>query len=63
MSNLRGLFKLEIAGWIWIVLALFGLPSIGVKWGALFILVSHIISALGWEVKFCEKTGTFFRKK
>jgi len=63
MSKLRSLLRLELIGWLLIVLALFGLPSFGVKWGALLILLSHLSCALGWECKWCEKTGTCFRKK
>jgi hypothetical protein len=62
MSKLKGLLKLELIGWLLIVLALFELPSIGIKFGALLILLSHIKSALKIECIFCPKTGTFFRK-
>tara|TARA_R110000737_G_scaffold182506_1_gene205980 strand:- start:1031 stop:1246 length:216 start_codon:yes stop_codon:yes gene_type:complete len=62
MSKLRKFFKLDLIGWMWIVLALFELPSIGIKFGALLILLSHIKSALNIECIFCPKTGTFFRK-
>lgn len=63
MNKLKGLLKLELIGWLLIVLALFDLPVLGLKWGALLVLVSHLFCALGWECKWCEKTGTCFRKK
>jgi hypothetical protein len=63
MNKLRRFFKLDLIGWMWIVLALFELPSMGVKFGSLLILLSHIKSALNIECVFCPKTGTFFRKK
>ena len=52
MSKLRKFFKLDLIGWMWIVLALFELPSIGIKFGALLILLSHIKSALNIECVF-----------
>ena len=63
VSFLKKLLKLEIIGWLLVVLALFGLPSLGVKWGALLILLSNLFVALEWEFKFCQKTGTCFRKQ
>lgn len=62
MDKLRKFFKLDLIGWMWIVLALFELPSMGVKFGSLLILLSHIKSALNIECIFCPKTGTFFRR-
>lgn len=56
MESLKRLLKLELIGWLLIVLALFDLPSLGLEWGALIVLVSKFCKAWNWSCGLCSKS-------
>ena len=54
MESLKKLLKLELLGWLFIVLSLFNLPSLPLQWGALLVLASKVCKAWGLNCGLCK---------